>query len=123
MTRHAATARQTLSGFALALTCLLATSACIYDAPPPSSAELINERTTPVTLTFDGAATEPQEIGAREGRTVRYAGQPVKEGEPCVDVRATVTDTATGQVLGTVDPPICDTTTIHVREDGTVEAS
>ncbi len=120
MTAHAAVARRTLSALALAVTCAVMTG-CIYDAPPPSAAELLNERTTSVTLTFDGPATEPQEVGAREGRTVRYAGQPITEGEPCVEVGATVTDTATGEVLGTVDPPICDETTIRVREDGTVE--
>ncbi|GIG41918.1 hypothetical protein [Cellulomonas phragmiteti] len=121
MTAHAAAARQTLSAIALAVTCALTTTGCFYDAPQPQWAELVNERTTSVTLTFDGPAAQPQEIAAREGDVVRYEGEPIKEEERCVDVGATVTDTATGQVLGTVDPPICPETLIYVREDGTVE--
>ncbi|MBF0688058.1 MAG: hypothetical protein IR158_09880 [Cellulomonas sp.] len=82
----------------------------------------MNEGTTSVTLTFDGPAAEPQEIAAREGRSIRYEGELIREeDERCVDVGFTVTDTATGEVLGTVDPPICPETLIYVREDGTVE--
>jgi len=86
-------------------------------------AELVNEGTASVSLTFDGPAAEPQEIAARECRSIRYEGELIKDEERCVDVGATVTDTATSQVVGTVDPPICPETVIYVREDGTVEVS
>lgn len=122
MTAHAAPTRHVMSAVVLAAACALTTTGCIYDAPPPRWADLVNERRTSVTLTFDGPATEPQEIPAREGNVIRYEGEPIREEEErCVDVGATVTDTATGQVLGTVDPPICAETRIYVREDGTVE--
>ncbi|WP_149203522.1 hypothetical protein [Actinotalea subterranea] len=120
MTSHPAGARQTLSALALAATCALTTTGCIYDNPPGRAA-LVNQRTTSVTLTLDGAAAEPQEVTARRDSLVRYEDRTIKEEEPCVDVGATVTDTATGQILGTVDPPLCGETTIYVREDGTVE--
>lgn len=120
MTAPAATARRSLSAFALGVACALTTSGCIYDAPLPLSASLVNERWAPVTLTFDGSSTEPQEFPAREGADIRYDGRFVEE-DTCVEIGATVTDTATGEVLGTVDPPICGDTRIYVREDGTVE--
>lgn len=122
MTAHAAAARRTRSTVALAVACALTTTGCIYDAAPPRWAKLVNERTSSVTLTYDGPAAESQEIAAREGRSIRYEGELIAEEEGrCVDVGATVTDTATGQVLGTVDPPICGGTRIYVREDGTVD--
>jgi len=121
VTAHAAAARKALSAVGLAVSCAL-TTGCIYDGPQPQWAELVNERTTSVTLTFDDPGAQPQEIAAREGDVVRYEGEPIKEeDERCVDVGATVTDTTTGQVLGTVDTPICPETLIYVREDGTVE--
>ncbi|GIG39205.1 hypothetical protein [Cellulomonas phragmiteti] len=122
MTASTAATRQILSAVVLAVTCALTTTGCVYDAPPPRWADLVNERRTAVTLTFDGSAAEPQEIPARQGNVIRYEGEPIREeDDPCVDVGATVTDTTTGQVLGTVDPPICAETRIYVREDGTVE--
>lgn len=50
---------------------------------------------------------EPQEVTARRDSLVRYEGRIIKEQEPCVDMDATLADTATGQILGTVDPPLC----------------
>ena len=116
-----AAVRAPLSAAALAVTCALTTTGCIYDAAPARRAELVNERSTSVTVTLDGPAAEPLEVAARAGRLIQHEDGPIREGDPCVDVGVTVTDTATGEVLGTVDPPICAETSIRVREDGTVE--